>query len=119
LWAAAKRTIEAAKRITARISNIALWPLAILIATVTKANRRTIRWAIRHRNGTVFLVAILWFPTLTIVGLVWAIASIHEKPNDLWPLLGVILVGVKKALALIAYGLEQATLIRKALRLYC
>jgi hypothetical protein len=50
---------------------------------------------------------------------VWAIASIHEKPDDLWPLLGAILKGVKKALALVAYALAQATRIRTALRLYC
>jgi hypothetical protein len=44
-----KKDNEAVKRIAARISSIALWPLGTLAANVTRMNRKTMRWP----SGTV------------------------------------------------------------------
>jgi hypothetical protein len=97
VWAAAKRTIEAAKRIFERISNIALWPLNRLVMSAKRANRKTIRWAVRKRNRPLFLFAILWLPTLTAGGFVWAVISMHVKPDDPWgPIGGLILLAINK-----------------------
>jgi hypothetical protein len=116
--AVAERIIEAIKRIIARISKIALWPLTILTANVKRANRKTIRRAIRNRSRPLFLFALLWFPTLSVGALVWAIISIHEKPNYPWPIFGIALIALKKVLMLIAYGLDEALRITRALRIY-
>lgn len=110
--------IAASKRIIARVSSIALWPLTMLAANIARLNRKIVRWAIRRRCGPAYLVAMFWVPTITVAGIVWAIAYIHQKPNVPWPALGVVLVIVKKVLALVAYILEQAKRSIKAMRLY-
>jgi len=110
--------IAASKRIIARISSIILWPLTMLAANIARANRKIIRRAIRWRSGTAYLVAIFWFPTMTVAGLAWAITSAHEKPDDLWPVLGAIVLVVKKVMAIVAYLAEQAGRSVRALRHY-
>jgi apolipoprotein N-acyltransferase len=110
--------IAASKRIIAKISSIILWPLTMLAANIARANRKIIRRAIRWRSGPAYLVAIFWFPTMTVAGLAWAIASVHEKPDDLWPVLGAIVLVVKKVMAIVAYVVEQAERAVRALRHY-
>jgi hypothetical protein len=116
---AGEQMIAAAKRIIARISSIIFWPLNMLAKSVTKANKRMIRWAIRRRVGFMYLFAIFWFPTLTVCGLIWALLSVHEKPDDAWgPVAGIILVILKKVLALISYVIDQLRRSLKAIRNY-
>jgi apolipoprotein N-acyltransferase len=106
--------IATAKKIIARASSI----ITMLANSVARANRRTIRWAIRKRAGVVYLAAIFWFPVLTIAGATWALVSVHEKPNDLWPIVGVTFLIVKKVMALLYYSLDQGERTIKAFRLY-
>src|SRR5260370_17854180 len=110
--------IAASKRIIARISTIILWPLTILVANIARANRKIIRRAIRWRSGSAYLVAIFWFPTMTVAGLAWALVSVQEKPDDLWPVFGAIVLVVKKVMAIVAYLAEQATRSFNPLRHY-
>jgi apolipoprotein N-acyltransferase len=77
-----------------------------------------IRWAIRKRVGVVYLAAIFWFPTLTIIGAGWALASVHQKPDDLWPVIGAALLIAKKAMAFLYYLISQSERVIKALRHY-
>jgi hypothetical protein len=119
LWTATKRTFEAIKRVFTRISNVALWPLSILTAKVKKANRDTMRYAIRTRDKPLLLFAMLRFPALTFGALGWAIFSAHVKPDDVWgPVIGLALLVAKKILALLYYALEEAYKVRRALRMY-
>jgi hypothetical protein len=110
--------IAEAKKIIARASSIILWPLNMLAKSVARANRRMIRWAIRRRAGVVYLAAIFWFPTLTIAGATWALVSVHEKPDNLWPVIGATLLVAKKAMALLAYLIKQGEGLFRALRHY-
>jgi hypothetical protein len=115
--------IAAAKKLGDRISSIVLWPLNVLAASVARANRRIIRWAIRRRSGAAYLFAIFWFPAIIVAGLVWAAISVHEKkPSDLWPTLavaGVVFLVAKKVLAIFYYLIVvQGDRITKALRHY-
>jgi hypothetical protein len=109
-------------RIFARISSIILWPLTFLARRVTKANRRTIRWAIRKRYGAAYLAVIFWFPALTLAGLIWALVSVRVKPSDLGPTLAVvsvIFVFAQKLLAIVHYlVVVQGDRTIKALRHY-
>jgi len=110
--------IAAIKRTHAKLSRIALWPLAKLTANITRANRKIIRRAIRRRSGAAYLFAIFWFPTMTAAGIIWAVLSIHQKPDDLWPMLGVILLVAKKVMALLVFIAQQAAQNVKALYYY-
>ena len=111
-------TIAAAKKIIATISSVIFWPLNMLAANVVRANRKAIRWAIRRRNGSVYLAAIFWFPTLVMIAATWALFSIHEKPNEALPIVTAIAVVAKKVLALIYYVVQQLERIIKAVRHY-
>jgi hypothetical protein len=111
--------IAAARKIFAWASHIALWPLNMLAKSVTNANKRTIRWAIRNQVGAVYLTAIFWFPTLTVAGATWALVRVHEKPDDVWgPVVGLTLLITKKVMALLTYLLAQAERSIKAIRHY-
>ena len=110
--------IAAVRKIVARISSIIRWPLIMLTASVVKANKRIIRWAIRRRAGWAYLLAIFWFPALTVAGLVWALFSVHQKPADLWPVASVAIVFVNKFLAIVLYALQQSERTIKAARHY-
>jgi hypothetical protein len=110
--------IAAAKRAIAKISSIILWPLTMLAKSVAKANRRMIRWAVGRRVGAVYMVAIFWFPTLTVAGATLALFSVHQKPDEAWPIVGAALLIVKKVMALAYYLLEQGFRTIKALRHY-
>ena len=111
--------IAAIKKIIARISSIIFWPLNMLAKSVTKANRKMIRWAVRKRIGAVYLLAIFWFPAPTVGVMTWALVSIREKPDDAWgPLAGVIALIFKKVIALLSYLLDQLDRIIKAIRNY-
>lgn len=119
MWATTKRIIEEAKRIFTRISNIVLWPLSILTAKLKKANRNTMRYAIRTRDKPLLLFAMLRFPALTFGALTWAIFSVRVKPDDAWgPVMGLAFLLAKKIMALLLYALDEAYRIRKALRMY-
>src|SRR5262249_21377092 len=84
-----------------------------------RANRKVVRWAVRHRNKPVFLFALLWLPSLSVVGLVLAIMSIRADPNAIGgPLVGVILLTLNKVGALLVYLLEEWMRLKKALRMY-
>ncbi|MBV9461208.1 MAG: hypothetical protein JO141_27365 [Bradyrhizobium sp.] len=69
-----------------------------------------------------YLLVIFWFPSLMVAGLIWALASVHEKPSDLWPafaVLGLILLVTKKIVAIVYYPVVvQGDRIIKALRHY-
>jgi hypothetical protein len=90
----------------------------MFIKTVARANRKIIRWAVRNRLGSAYLFAIFWVPMLTIAGITWAIFSIHEKSDDIWPFIGIVLLAVKKVMALMTYVLSQAERTFKAMRHY-
>jgi hypothetical protein len=114
--------IAAAKNTVARISSIILWPLNILAKRKARANRKIIRWAIRKRSRTVYLAAVLWFPILTVAGIVWALMSIHEKPSDTWPTLAAVslfAIAAKKVLSIFYYLIVvEGDKLLKAFRLY-
>lgn len=110
--------MRAITSIAARISQIALWPLAMLDAAVKRANRKTLRRAIRDRSRPLFLFALLRFPAVSAGALTWAIFSIHEKTDYPWPILGAALIVTKKVLVLVLYALDEVLRVRKALRVY-
>jgi hypothetical protein len=110
--------IAAARKIVAKISSIIRWPLTMLTASVVKANKRMIRWAIRKRAGWAYLLAIFWFPALTATGLIVAVFSVRQNPTEAWPVAGVAIVFVNKFLAIVLYALQQSERTVKAARHY-
>lgn len=102
----------------AKISSILSWPLTMLAASVARANRAIIRWAIRRRLGLMYLAAIFWFPTLTVAALTWALVSVHIKPGDAWPAVSLALLVTNKFLAIVWYLTQQYERIIKAVRHY-
>ena len=104
------RNVAASKKAAATASNIALWPLAILITKIKMANRIMIRWAMRHRSRSVYLFALFWAPATMLGLLVWAIIVIPNKADadTAWPVLAVAAVLAKKIGAALLYAVEQA-----------
>lgn len=100
--------IAAIKRAAAKAANIALFPVAILIAKTTKANKRMIRWAIRKRSRPVYLFALFWAPTTTLSLSAWAIFSVPIKTESslFAPAVVVAIFMAKKVMALVAYALD-------------
>jgi hypothetical protein len=61
----------------------------------------------------------LWLPTVSVGGFVWAIMSIHAKPDTPWgPIAGIILIALNKVGALIVYVLDEWMRLKRALRVY-
>jgi hypothetical protein len=116
-----RRELSAAiKKAVAMASRIALWPLTILATKINRANRKMIRWAMRHRSRPVYLFAILWLHT-TIVGLlVWGLIAVPPQPHPdmLVPAMAGIFVVAKKLLALVVYLVEEGIKIAGWLRHY-
>jgi hypothetical protein len=75
--------IDAAKRIIARMSSIIFWPFNILTRRVAKANRRMMRWAVRHRIGAVYLIALFWLVSgfLGNVGMQAVLKTMENPPS--------------------------------------
>ncbi|WP_156918407.1 hypothetical protein [Bradyrhizobium sp. Cp5.3] len=99
------------------MSQIAVWPLALLDAAVKGANRKTMRCAIRDRSRPLFLFALLRFPAVSAGALALAIFSVHVKPDHPWPIFGMALIVVNKVLALANYLLDEGLRVRRALRM--
>ena len=99
--------IATAKKIVASASSIINWPLNMLAAKVTIANKRLIRWAVRKRVGAVYLLTLFWFPALTVAGLIWVLVSIHQRPDALWPIATAVIFFVNKFMFLLLYVVKQ------------
>ena len=87
-----------------------LWPLAMLNASIAKANRRIIRWAIRNRNRFAYLFAIFWVP-VTIGGLLaWVLVAVPIKVDGstFMSVAMVVILVIKKILVAILYLMEEA-----------
>jgi len=110
--------IATAKNIVASVSNIITWPLNILATNVTTANKRLIRWAVRKRVGAAYLLALFWFPALTVAGLLWVLVSIHQRPDALWPIATAVIFFVNKFMFLLLYVVKQYERSVRALRHY-
>ena len=119
MWTPIKRAIDAIKRMFARTSNIALWPLNILAKKVKRTNARVMRYAISARNKPLFLFAMLWFPTLMFGFLAWGLYSVPIKSDPAWgPIEASIVWFTKKVLTPILFVLREALPIRRALWMY-
>jgi hypothetical protein len=119
LWAAIKSAIATIKKIVARLSNIVLWPLNVLAKRVKRINVIVMRYAIRARNRTLFLSAMLWFPVISFGLLAWGLYTVPIKPDPAYgPVEAAIFWFVKNMGPLIIFVLKAAIPIRKALSMY-
>lgn len=111
--------IATAKKITDTTVSITLWPLAMLIAKVKKANRTIIRWAIRHRCKPAYLFVIFWFPSLSLTLLLWAIAAIPPQESTVVSATVMTILLVTKKLGVLAlYFLEEGTRVKGLIKHY-
>jgi hypothetical protein len=105
-------------RLTARIFQIALWPLAKLDAVARRANRKTIRSALRDRSRPLFLFALLRFPAVSLGALVCAVVAVLTKDHSSLTWGGLAVLFVNKLLVLANRLLDEVIRVRRALRVY-
>jgi hypothetical protein len=74
--------VSAIRNSLAAISAIALAPLNMLAKKVAKANLKMVRWAVRHESRAVYLLAVLWVPTLTVGLFGFLLASTLGKTDQ-------------------------------------
>jgi hypothetical protein len=104
----------AAKKIIASVSSIINWPLRMLAAKATTANKRLIRWAVRKRVGAAYLLALFWFWVLTGASVIWALVSFRPHAT----VLEAVILLAAKFMALLLYAVKLYEYTVRVLRHY-